>query len=63
MSWLGEKMGLPASVSSERADRAIRMSEEVIIQSKSLRQQLEPFREAKDPFLAIKRATSRDGEY
>lgn len=50
MAWLHEKLHGRAA---QRADVAMDAAEDVIIKSRSLRQQLEPFQREKDPFAAI----------
>jgi hypothetical protein len=51
MSWLRQVIGGQADTAT--ADRAIRLSDEVINSSRGLRQQLAPFAAEDDPFRAV----------
>lgn len=50
MAWISEKLH---GSRRQRADEALTAATEVIVRSKSLREQLEPFRRERDPFNAI----------
>lgn len=59
-SWLREKLGCPRrDVFSE----AIAATDEVTIHARSLRQQLEPFRFASDPFSAMAASRQMSDEF
>lgn len=54
MSWLVKKFGSCATASSEkRADAAIETASEVIHKSRSIRAQLEPYKDRPDPFFEV----------
>lgn len=60
--WFREKIA-SRSHGDEEFDRAMAATEEFMTKTRSIRQQLEPYKVADDPFAAIQRATSFDGLY
>jgi len=60
-SWIRRKLALPAS--APRADTAVQLTTEVIDRSRSLRQQLEPFKLRNDPFASIVKAHMLADDY
>ena len=58
MSWLIKNFGSCASAPAERkADAAINTASEVIHKSRSIRAQLEPYKDSPDPFFEMFRKT------
>ncbi len=62
MAWFrgNEMKKSPGDIAYERAMADASALE---VEARSVRQQLEPYRNADNPFLAIQRSTSLDGEY
>lgn len=56
MAWLLEKLGLRCG-SIDRAQRAIDLANDVTLHSRSLREQIEPYRMHDDPLAAIQHST------
>lgn len=51
------------SPGEQKFDAAMAAADDLLIRTRSVKEQLEPFRHADDPFAAIQRATSLDGFY
>lgn len=63
LGWFKNKSAPGQSKGDEAFDRAMAESDDLLIKTRSVKQQLEPYRVADDPFAAIQRATSLDGLY
>lgn len=53
----------PKSAGEKKFDVAMAAADELLMKARSVREQLEPYRQADDPFAAIQRAHSLDGFY
>lgn len=62
VQWIGEKLGYFRR-RPDRAEAAIRLTDEVVNQARSIRQQLEPFAMERDPFLSIIRKNKLADDY
>lgn len=51
------------SAGDEKFDIAMAEADDLMVKTRSVREQLEPYRQSEDPFAAIQRATSLDGFY
>lgn len=51
------------SAGEQKFDAAMAAADELLVETRSVKQQIEPFRHADDPFTAIRRSTSLDGFY
>lgn len=63
MMWFRELLHTARTPADDQYDLAMKATSDLKMQSRSLRQQLEPFKQQADPFAAIQRATSLDGFY
>lgn len=59
--WIEEKLGY--SRRQDHAEAAIRLTDEVVNQARSIRQQLQPFAKERDPFASIATKTKLADEY
>jgi len=51
------------SAGEEKFDLAMAQADELMVKTRSVKEQIEPFRHADDPFAAIQHAHSLDGFY